>query len=210
MLRLSAQINDQLRHAVTQLAPDPGVVVPPTWLVTVADWCWDDPELPEFDWAVDDSWAASTTEILPPNWKALFLTWDLFLTKVAVSHEQVWAAARLLTLMSGVVVVNEPVDASAFEVWVVRAAYPSSGSPAPGAPTRLQTHPSGGLPPGGVPGPSGMVQLKWQSDGMPKSPGLKTWTSSSVCKRDLRVLAWEVARRSPRVIKVAFIILIYF
>lgn len=116
MLRLSAQINDQLRHAVTQLAPDPGVVAPPTLLMTVADWCWDDPELPEFDWAVDASWAASTTEILPPNWKSLFLTWDLLLTKVAVSHEQVWAAARLLTLMSGVVVVNEPVDASAFEV----------------------------------------------------------------------------------------------
>lgn len=77
-------------------------------------------------------------------------------------------------------------------------------------PSRVQTHPSGGLPGGGVPGPPGGVNTKLQLDGMPKSPGDKTLTSSSVCKRDLRVLAWVVARRSPRVIKVAFIILIYF
>ncbi len=75
--------------------------------------------------------------------------------------------------------------------------------------SRLQIHPEGGGLPG-VPGPPGVVNVKLQLDGKPKSPGDKTLRSSSVCKRDLRVLAWEVARRSPRVMKVAFIILIYF
>lgn len=116
MLRLSAQINHQLRHAVTQLAADPGVPCPPTLLVTEADWCLDEPELPEFDCSVDDSWAASTTSILPPNWKALFLTRDRFLTVVLVSHEQVWAASRPFDLTSGMVDVDEPVEASAFDV----------------------------------------------------------------------------------------------
>ena len=114
MLSLSAQNNDQLRHAVTQLAAEPIDPVPAELIETEAACLYDEPELPEFDVPVDDSWAASTTSILPPNWKALFLTWVLLLTKVAVSHEQVWAAARLFCLMSGMVLRDEPAVASAF------------------------------------------------------------------------------------------------
>ncbi len=44
----------------------------------------------------------------------------------------------------------------------------------------------------------------------PKSSGVSSTRLLSACKRDLRDLAWEVARRRPRVTKVAFIILIYF
>lgn len=71
--------------------------------------------------------------------------------------------------------------------------------------SRLQTHPEGGGLPG-VPGPPGLVNVKLQLEAKPKSAAVNWWRSSSVCKRDLRVLAWVEARRSPRVMKVAFII----
>lgn len=166
MLRLSAQNNDQLRHAVTQLAPEPIEPVP-AWLTEMeADWLLDEPELPELDCPVDDSWAASTTSILPPNWKELFLTWDLFLTKVAVSHEQVWAAARLFYWTSGMVLRDEPAVASAFEVWATSWACPRAGKPVVVELSRTQTHPAGGGLPG-VPGPPGVVNVKLQLDGYP-------------------------------------------
>jgi len=104
---------------------------------------------------------------------------------------------------------DEPAVASAFVVWATSWACPRVGKPVVVELSRTQTHPEGGGFPG-VPGPSGVVNVKLQSLGKPNCPGVRTWRSSSVCKRDLRVLAWVVARRSPRVMKVAFIILIYF
>ena len=72
---------------VTQL-PSVGTEPAPPWLlVAEADCLLAEPELPELDWLVLDSCAASTTSILPPNWKLLFLTWLLLLTVVEVSHE---------------------------------------------------------------------------------------------------------------------------
>ena len=54
------------------------------------------------------------------------------------------------------------------------------------------------------------MKVKLQLDGKPKSAAVSSTRPLSACKRDLRDLAWEVARRRPRVTKVAFIILIYF
>lgn len=98
-------------------------------------------------------------------------------------------------------------DATVFHPWTV--ACPREGRPVRVPFPSWHWQPVGGLP-GGVPGPPGLSNVKLQPFAKPKSAGFKITRFSSVCKRDLRVLAWEVARRSPRVMKVAFIILIYF
>ena len=75
---------------------------------------------------------------------------------------------------------------------------------------RLHVHPPvvGGVFPLGL--PLGGVKVKLQLVAKPKSAAVRSTRPLSACKRDLRDLAWEVARRKPRVTKVAFIILIYF
>lgn len=62
-------------HWQVETQPVVGADPDPAWLLReVADCFWADPAL---CWAlVDDeaAWAASTTSILPPNWKELVLT----------------------------------------------------------------------------------------------------------------------------------------
>lgn len=105
---------------------------------------------------------------------------------------------------------DSPVFASADSENETKVAEPRDGRPVVVLVPKLQKHPDGGVVPGGVP-PGGLVKVLPQVVLNPNCPALYTGTSSlSVCKRDLRDLAWVEARRSPRVTKVAFIVINLF
>ena len=74
MLRLSVHRNDHCWHTVTQVTFPGADPLPPTLLVTEAACLLADPVLYELDVELEASSAASTTSILPPNWKLLFFT----------------------------------------------------------------------------------------------------------------------------------------
>ena len=120
---------NQARHAVTQLPPEGADPWKPVLLVAEAACLWAAPVLCWVDVEVDASWAASTTSILPPNSKLLFLIWVLLLLKVADWHEHTSAAATLFCWVSGRVLMNEPVVAEPSDENALRVACPRTGRP---------------------------------------------------------------------------------
>lgn len=142
----------------------------------------------------------------------MFLTRVLLLVEVEVWHEQTSAAATVVYSVSGTVARASPADASTFDEKLSRVAWLRAGKPAPVLFDKVQTHPptAGGAPPGGV--PAGGVNVKLQLLGKPNSAAVywgTVWSLSVSAKRVLRDLAWEVARSTASVAKVAFIVFNY-